>query len=75
MELLASPPLDVAVEEAEVADEKDAADGGDNGEETPGCPRLGTGQARRRLYWLRLTPLCERASKNVLKQTGHISAY
>ena len=65
-QLFARATLDVAVEQAEVADEEDAADGGDDGQEPPSCPRLGTRQARCRLYWLRLTSLCERASKKVL---------
>ena len=74
-QLLARATLDVAVEQAEVADEEDATDGGDDGEETAGCPRLGTRQARRRLYWLRLTPLCERASKNVLTNWTHAPTF
>ena len=67
-QLFARATLDVAVEQAEVADKEDAADGGDDGEKTAGCPRLGTRQAWRRLYWLRLTPLCERASKIFLNK-------
>ena len=41
-QLLASATLDVAVEQAEVADEEDAADGGNDGEKPSGCPGLGT---------------------------------
>ena len=65
VELLASPPLDVAVEEAEVAHEEDPSHRGHDRQESPGSPRLGPRKTRRRLYWLWLTSLCERAGKNV----------
>ena len=52
VELLASPPLDVAVEEAEVAHEEDPSHRGHNRQESPGSPRLGPRKPRRRLYWL-----------------------
>ena len=67
-QLLARATLDVAVQQAEVTDEEDAADSGDDGKKPAGRPRLGSRYTRRRLYWLRLTPLCERASNKVFNK-------
>ena len=52
VELLASPPLDVAVEEAEVAHEEDPSHRGHDRQESPGSPRLGPRKTRSRLNWL-----------------------
>ena len=56
-QLLPRAPLHVAVEQAEVADEEEAADGGDGGEEGAGGPGLGPRGAGGGHQRLRLTAL------------------